>query len=645
MKKKIKIISITILATTILCMVLAFVFKDNILQYGIKKVQNKFKNQYQTDLQIGKAELKGLSELELKNIYLIPNKADTLVAIQTFKTKIDVLEIITGTIQVNNLEIKNGFIQLVKNKNGRNFDTFLKRDPNEKGASTKNYAKTAYRLLSKILNLVPTEMSLTNLSLRIVDMNRKVQFKMTNLLLSDKNLKSKIEVLSKDLSQNWTISGVADPRAMKADLVFKNLDTTNIVIPYIDERFGLHSSFKNIRLKLDLLDYSGSELHIDGVASIENLTVNHPKIANKDVVINNAEFDYRFLLGSDFIALDSTSQAVLNNVRVIPFLEYNTEEDTIYKMKIKIPETKAQDFIESLPKGLFTHFEGMEAKGNFSYSLDFEYNKNKPHQLVFDSQLTKKQLQITKYGEANLEKLNSEFEYAAIENGRKQRAVFVGLSNPNYTPIDQIPNNLKNAILTSEDPSFFRHRGFITEAFKQSIIKNIRTKKFARGASTISMQIIKNVFLTREKTLSRKLEEILLVYILENNRIATKDRMFEVYCNIIEWGPDIYGIGEAAQFYFQKKPMELTLNECLFLATIIPKPKKFSYQFDQEGNLKKHVNQQQNLIKNLMFKRGLITPNDTIGQNIPLFISGSARNQLRIVPKDTISVDTLAVLN
>jgi membrane peptidoglycan carboxypeptidase len=84
------------------------------------------------------------------------------------------------------------------------------------------------------------------------------------------------------------------------------------------------------------------------------------------------------------------------------------------------------------------------------------------------------------------------------------------------------------------------------------------------------MQLIKR----GEKTVSRKLEEILLVYILENNRIASKERMLEVYFNIIEWGPNIYGIGEASQYYFQKQPAALNFNECLFLARIIPKPQK-----------------------------------------------------------------------
>ena len=194
----------------------------------------------------------------------------------------------------------------------------------------------------------------------------------------------------------------------------------------------------------------------------------------------------------------------------------------------------------------------------------------------------------------------------------------MGSENPNYTPLDQISPYLQKCVLTSEDPSFLTHRGFINEAFKQSILKNIRTKKTSHGASTISMQLIKNVFLTREKTVSRKLEEILLVYILENNRIASKERMLEVYFNIIEWGPNVYGIGEAAQFYFQKRPADLTLKECLFLATIVPKPKKFMWQFDNEGNLKAFAKQQQKFLSNLMLRRGNRTAKDTIGESIPL---------------------------
>jgi membrane peptidoglycan carboxypeptidase len=95
------------------------------------------------------------------------------------------------------------------------------------------------------------------------------------------------------------------------------------------------------------------------------------------------------------------------------------------------------------------------------------------------------------------------------------------------------------------------------------------------------MQLVKMFF--TEKTVSRKLEEILLVYILENNRIVS-ERMLEVYFNIIEWGPNVYGIGEASRF--PEKSIELTLNECLYLARIIPSPRKFMYQFNDQGKLR-----------------------------------------------------------
>ena len=150
-----------------------------------------------------------------------------------------------------------------------------------------------------------------------------------------------------------------------------------------------------------------------------------------------------------------------------------------------------------------------------------------------------------------------------------------------------------------------------------------------------------NVFLTREKTLSRKLEEILLVYLLENNRITSKKRMLEVYFNVIEWGPNVYGIGEASAFYFQKKPLELTLNECLFLASIVPKPKKFMSLFDEEGKLKSFANNREEFIKKLMMQRGLIIPEDTIGQHIPIFISGPARTLMKFKVNDSIRVDSL----
>ncbi|OYQ35124.1 glycosyl transferase [Flavobacterium cyanobacteriorum] len=646
-KKKLAVNLLKVVAVVIILGILSFfAFRNMVLDKAISKISKKMETGYNSTFLVKAAKFEGLSHITMEGITIRPRGAATLLQVERIKTSVNLLKLFTGNIQLGTLEMKNGYVQLVKDSTGSNYERFLKRgkkteeDDNNKEA---NYAERAYSILTKALNLVPTDMSLENLTLKMDYMGKKVSLNMDHMRLADKQLESEIVVTSNNLKQTWMVKGFADPRNKKANLKFFNTDTSRIQLPYLDERYGLKAAFDSIQLNVTNLDMSGGEMRLDGFASITNFMVNHPKIAKKDVIIDKARFDYRFLFGEDFIALDSTSTAQLNKIKVKPLLKYSVEKDTVYQLKADIPKMKAQDFITSLPKGLFSNFEGMEAEGTFSYGLNFIYNKNKPREIVFDSNLKKEGLAIIKYGAADLNRLNGAFTYRAIENGVQQRPVFVGFSNPFYTPLNEISPYLRKALLTSEDPSFFRHRGFITEAFRQSIIKNIKTRKFARGASTISMQLVKNVFLTREKTLSRKLEEILLVYILENNRIVSKERMLEVYFNIIEWGPNVYGVGEAARYYFQKHPGELSLDESIYLASIVPRPKAFMWKFDSQGNLKSYAERHNDYIKKLMLRRGLLIPEDTIAQNGLINITGPARSRLNIkaeeVPVENDSVD------
>jgi hypothetical protein len=642
-KQKLFLFLKLLLLVILLGVTVLFIFRNSILESGIHKIDANLNREYHCRFQVKSAKFHGLSDLELEDITLVPMQADTLVCIKNLKTSVNFWQLFLGNIQLGKLEINKGFIQLVKNKNGRNFDAFLKHKNDTKSNEQANYAKLVYRILSKTLNLVPTNMDVKGFAFKIEDMGNKVVFDFKKLALENKKLTSLIDVESADFNQNWSITGFADPRDRKADLKFFNPNNDSIQIPYLDKKFHLKTSFKTIHFNLDNLEMSSGELHLDGFASIEDFTINHPKIAPNDVVIKRARLDYKLVFGSRFMAIDSTSQVTINDIKCSPYIAYTNDVAKIYALQLRLPKMKAQDFISSLPDGLFHHFKGMEAQGNFSYNLNFEFNTSKPDNVIFESKLRPENLKITKYGAADLNKINSEFTYRAMDKGIEQRPIVVGSSNPNFTPLVEISPYLQKCVLTSEDPSFFNHRGFINEAFKQSIAKNIKTKKFSRGASTISMQLVKNVFLTREKTASRKLEEILLVYILENNRIATKERMLEVYFNIIEWGPNIYGIGEAAHFYFQKRPADLNLKECLFLATIIPKPKGFMYRFDSENQLKSFAKQQDAFLTRIMLRRNLINATDTIGHNLPLTISGPAQFFLKNKLGNQPPIDSTAV--
>ena len=643
--KKILLWIAAILAILLLLMFISFfIFRNQILDKSISKISEKMKTEYQSDFSIKEANFNGFSGITMQDISLVPQNGDTLFRINSLESEINFWRLFTGDLQLGTLLIKDGFVHAVENEKGKNYAAFVK--PRKKRANDisdkPNIARRVYRLLNTALNLVPTNLRIENVTLLLDNYGKKTTLDLQKLMLVDKELSSSMTIKTGDFSQNWQIKGMADPRNKQTDIRFFNRDSGQIRVPYLDEKYGFKSAFDSIRLNITDIQMSDGELHIDGFTSIQNLMVNHRRIASKDVIINKAEFDFKFRFGPNSVAIDHSSLAKLNDIAFHPYLAYNVEKDTVYSMEIIVPKMPAQNFIESLPNGLFTNFEGMQAEGNFDFKLNFEYNKQHPNNLVFETVLNKDNLKILKYGEANLSKLNGPFTYRAIENGKPQRAILLSAENGNYTPLNEISPYLRNAVLTSEDPSFFSHKGFINDAFKQSIIKNIKSKKFARGASTISMQLVKNVFLTREKTLSRKLEEILLVYILENNRIASKERMFEVYLNVIEWGPNVFGIGEASNFYFQKHPSQLSLNESVFLAGIVPRPKAFAWQFANDRELKPYVIQKSKFITNLMMRRGLIPASDSIAQNQSVILYGRASEYVASAPRtaqDSINLD------
>ena len=626
-----------------------FAFRTYFLNKAIAKVQYKLQSKYAVDLQVGSAQFVGLSGVHLKTIKLIPQDKDTLLDLDEFSLSIHLFYSLFGDPRIESIAVENGYFQLSKKDNIRNYGDFLGEQKDsaltnlapeiEESVKDQNYAKVLYKLLKRVFNQIPDAVQIENFSLRAIDEEISVSLFLKNLQLKEGVVNGNMQVVSQDQSQIWQLSGFANPGEMKADISISSTDTSRLMLPYLFPKFNLLAGFNSARLLINNIDLQNDELHIDGLANVKSLMIKHPKISSREVVLQEFNFDYLYKIGQNYLSLDSSSKVLVNGVTVYPFIQFTNSPDTIYNLVLKTEPIAAQTFIDALPEGLFANIKGMQASGTFSYRLDFMHNENKPNAMVFESNLQKENFVITRYGEANLGKMNDEFSYVPRENGRAMRTIYVGSANPYFTPLDQISPFLRNCILTTEDPSFFYHRGFVTEAFRQSIAKNIRTGKFKRGASTISMQLMKNVFLSREKTMARKLEEIVLVYILENNRIVSKERMYEVYLNIIEWGPNVYGIGEAARFYFQKSPDKLTLSESMFLATLVPSPKKFMWRFDKEGLVKPYLGRTFGFLSNKMLHRNLLLPEDTVGLTHLINVVGPARKY--IIKNDSLANDSL----
>ncbi len=133
------------------------------------------------------------------------------------------------------------------------------------------------------------------------------------------------------------------------------------------------------------------------------------------------------------------------------------------------------------------------------------------------------------------------------------------------------------AIVLSEDWAFWQHNGFDWEQLWSAMQTNLQSGRFVRGGSTITQQVIKNVYLSSEKTLVRKLKEAVLTVRIE--RHVSKKRILEIYLNIVELGPGVYGIGPASRHYFGKHPSQLTAKEGAYLAMLLPSPKRYSVSF------------------------------------------------------------------
>lgn len=156
---------------------------------------------------------------------------------------------------------------------------------------------------------------------------------------------------------------------------------------------------------------------------------------------------------------------------------------------------------------------------------------------------------------------------------RRDHPFVLGPRNPYWTPIQAVPPALRKAVIASEDANFYTHEGVDYEAIKEALKADIRKGRFVRGGSTITQQVAKNVFLSRDKTLSRKLKEFFLARRIDG--AMPKSRILELYLNVAELGPMVYGVGHAARYYFGKTPAELSVRESAFLAAMLPGPKVY----------------------------------------------------------------------
>ena len=176
-----------------------------------------------------------------------------------------------------------------------------------------------------------------------------------------------------------------------------------------------------------------------------------------------------------------------------------------------------------------------------------------------------------------------------------------------WVSIDNMSRELLYAIVMSEDGEFFNHQGIDYDALMSALGENIKRQEWSFGASTISQQTVKNIYFENNKTLYRKLKELIVTKRLE--QALSKNEILELYFNIIEFGPDMYGISAAAQYYFNTRPSRLNAAQGAFLALLMPSPRKYHFTVYQNQYLaKRHKRKYRRILQDMRFKE-YISPN------------------------------------
>ena len=193
-------------------------------------------------------------------------------------------------------------------------------------------------------------------------------------------------------------------------------------------------------------------------------------------------------------------------------------------------------------------------------------------------------------------RLRGPFVHEVTTNSGAQKRIDVTPESATFIAIESVPPLFIRTLLIAEDAAFFGHPGIDLTELPRAIATNIARGGSFRGASTITQQLAKNLFLSREKSLQRKLRELSYSFLLETT--LGKQRILEIYLNIIEWGPGLYGLRPAARHYFDKEPQALTPREIAFLVSMIPGPVKYQRSIEG-GELRKGF---ETLVNNLLVK-------------------------------------------
>lgn len=323
------------------------------------------------------------------------------------------------------------------------------------------------------------------------------------------------------------------------------------------------------------LDFGQGIARIDGQLELAGLHVSHRLLARE--VVRDVGFGLELQASLDparrrleltNLAIEREGVRLLAHGELIHAVERSQRH---YRLDVEVPKVDCQAVLDAIPRELIPGLQGFVLAGEFSAAIHLDADFDNLDALALDGKIGLEGCRVRETPVlASAQRLNSGFSHRVVMRDGRNRVVNLTPGSSSFTPLVGISRYMTEAVLTTEDGSFRRHDGFNTAQLEVALRRNLEEDQVKLGASTITMQMVKNVLLSHERTLSRKVQELFLTWWVE--QALTKQRIMELYLNVIEFGPGVYGVTNAAYHYFGKHPGELTSLEAAFLSSMLPSP-------------------------------------------------------------------------
>ena len=346
---------------------------------------------------------------------------------------------------------------------------------------------------------------------------------------------------------------------------------------------GVGDSQLSVQTHVELTPAGALDIAASG--RLERLSIAQPALAPEPLRDMNLNWggQIRLDLGQRKFAIEGGSLGIEDVRLTVAGSIEAVDQDVRVGLNVDIPRVACQDLLAAAPDTLLPQLQGgLELGGTFALHSRVALDTSDPAKTEVEWDFDNRCKVLKTPEEVDPKNFREPFQHFVMDGEGRATEFTTGPTTDQWVALNEITPYIETGVIVCEDSRFFKHNGFDNKAIRDSILSNLKKGRFFRGGSTLTMQLAKNLYLGREKTLSRKFQEAAFTLLLEER--LSKEDILELYLNVVEFGPGIYGIRNAAMHYFNSHPGELSLAQAMFFASILPNPK--ANHFMPDGTLK-----------------------------------------------------------